>query len=1061
MIISELSVRRPVFAMVVSLLLTIIGLMAANRLAVREYPDISAPIVSVETRYRGATAEVMESRITQIIENQVAGLEGVEIITSSSAEERSHITIEFGLGRDIESAANDVRDRVSRVQGNLPDEAEPPEISKVDANAESMMSIDIASDKRSVLELNDYADRYLVDRFSTVDGVALTRINGERRYAMRIWLDRLALAGRQLTVQDVESALRRENLQLPAGRIESTNREFSLRTRTGFETAEDFRQLVVGRGQDGSVVRLGEVAEVQRDAENLRSVSRSDGSIGISLSIIPTSTANVLDVARGVHEEIARLRRTLPADLRMEVNVDNSLFVQASIGEVIHALFIALLLVLVVIYGFLGSWRATLIPAITIPVSIIAAAIVMSMAGFSINVLTLLGAVLAIGLVVDDAIVVLENIMRRIEAGEPALIASVDGSREIGFAVIATTLVLIAVFLPISYLPGNLGRLFGEFGITIAAGVAFSALVSLTLVPMMTSKFFAQGVVRGRVTLAVDRFFAWLATRYQVSLRSAIRRPLFGVGLALAAIVLGGVIYRVLPVEYAPTEDRAMVRIVLTAPEGASLAYLDRYLKQAELVAQEEVRSGNALRVLTRSGNFGGGGDVNVGRIFLPLSAWGEREESAGEIVQRLRLRLAKLAGVRVVVSQPGGLGVRGGGSPVRLVLGGSSYEELAEWRNIVLARAGENPGLVNLDSDYYERKPQLDVAIDRNRAADVGVSLESVGRTLETMMGSRVVTTYLERGEEYDVILQASDSDRATPSDLNNIYVRSQTSGALIPLSNLVDVKETAGPQDFKRFDRLRAVTISAELAPGYSLGEALNYLEKIVREDLPPEAQINYAGESREFRQSGGALYVTFLLALMIVFLVLAAQFESFRHPLIIMLTVPLAVTGALLGLFVQNGSINVFSQIGCIMLIGLAAKNGILIVEFANQLRDRGVEFIEAIIDAATIRLRPVLMTSLCTLFGAVPLLIAAGAGAESRRAIGAVVVYGVGFSLLLTLYVVPTVYTLVARGSRSPEHVSRMLEKLRSSRPAHAVGNSVPAASPQVDKVAATPHIRSEP
>jgi len=1034
LILSEISVRRPVFAMVVSLLLTIIGLMAVNRLSVREYPDIAAPIVSVETFYRGATAEVIESRVTQIIENQVAGLEGIEKITSSSAEERSRITIEFGLSRDIESAANDVRDRVSRVQNNLPDEADPPQISKVDANSDPMMTIDIASDKRSVLELNDYADRYIVDRFSVVDGVAMTRINGERRYAMRIWLNRQSLAGRQLTVQDVEAALRRENLQLPAGRIESKNREFSLRTDTGFNTPEDFKQLVIGRGGDGSLVHLGDVAQVERDAEDLRSFSRSNGRTGISLAIIPTSTANILDVSRGVRAEMDRIRATLPEDIHLEINNDNSLFVNESIKEVIHTLVIALGLVLIVIYAFLGSWRATLIPAITIPVSIISAAIVMVIAGFSINVLTLLGAVLAIGLVVDDAIVVLENIMRRIEAGEPALIASVDGSREIGFAVIATTLVLIAVFLPISYLPGNLGRLFGEFGITIASAIAFSALISLTLVPMMTSKFFAKGAIRGRVTEHVEHFFRWLSARYETTLRGTISRPLLGVGLALGALALGVILYKSLPSEYSPAEDRAMVQIIVTAPEGASLSYIDRYLRQVEKVAFDEVDRGNARRILARSGNFGGGGDVNVGRVVLPLNPWDQRSESAAVIMQRMRSKLTNVPGARVVVSQPGGLGQRGPGSPVRMVLGGSNYEELVKWRDIVLQRAEQNPGLINLDSDYYERKPQLNVAIDRNRAADLGVSLEAVGRTLETMMGSRIVTTYLERGEEYRVILQAREGDRATPSDLDNIYVRSTTTNALIPLSNLVRVKETAGPQDYKRFNRLRAVTISSNLAPGYSLGEAVQFLEKVAREDLPPEAQVNWDGESREFKRSGGALYVTFLLALTIVFLVLAAQFESFRHPMVIMMTVPLAVTGALLGLFVQKGSINVFSQIGCIMLIGLAAKNGILIVEFANQLRDRGVEFIEAMIEAAAIRLRPVLMTSLCTLFGAIPLLIASGAGAESRRAIGAVVVYGVGFSLLLTLYIVPTMYTLFARNSRSPEYVTHMIERLRSGHPA---------------------------
>ncbi|HKQ80855.1 MAG TPA: efflux RND transporter permease subunit [Steroidobacteraceae bacterium] len=1032
MMVSELSVRRPVFATVVSLLLVILGFMAAMRLAVREYPDISAPVVSIDTRYRGATAAVVESKITQIIENQVAGLEGIDKLTSSSAEERSRITIEFTADRDIESAANDVRDRVARVQGDLPDEAEPPEITKVDVSSDPIIFINVASDKRNILELNDYADRYLLDRFSVVEGVALARITGERRYAMRVWLDRKSLAGRGLTVQDVEDALRRENVQLPAGRIESTQREFSLRTDTGFYTEGDFRGLVIGRGKDGYLVRLGEVAEIKRDAEDPRSLSRTDGVTGIGIAIVPTSTANVLDVSRGIRAELERIQSGLPPDIRAELNLDFSIFVVASIDEVVHALVVALLLVLVVIYGFLGTFRATLIPALTIPVSIIAACIVMAIAGYSINVLTLLGAVLAIGLVVDDAIVVLENIVRRIEMGEPALLASIDGSREIGFAVLATTLVLIAVFLPISYLPGNLGRLFGEFGITIAAAVAFSALLSLTLVPMMTSKFFARGIVRGRVTVHIERFFHWLSSRYEQWLRVAIRRPWMIVGLAVVSLVLAVVLYRGLPTEYAPTEDRALVQIIVTAPEGSSLGYLDRYLRQVEAIATEEIKSGNALRTLARSGNYGGGGDVNVGRVIVPLSTWDERSDSAQEIIDRLRKRLADLPGIRVVVTQPGSLGVRGVGTPVRLVLGGPSYDDLVKWRDIVLAKAAENPGLVNLDSDYYERKPQMQVSIERSRAADLGVSLETVGRTLETMMGSRIVTTYLERGEEYNVVLQARESDRATPSDLENIYVRSTTTGALIPMSNLVRITEVAGPTEFRRFNRLRAITISAGLAPGYSLGQALDYLENVVRTELPADAQIDYDGESREFRRSGGALYITFALALVIVFLVLAAQFESFRHPVVIMMTVPLAVTGALIGLWLQGGSINVFSQIGAIMLIGLAAKNGILIVEFANQLRDRGVEFIESVIQASAIRLRPVLMTSLCTVFGAIPLLLATGAGAESRKSIGAVVVFGVTFSMFLTLFVVPAVYALVARKSHSPEHVSRLVKKLREGR-----------------------------
>jgi multidrug efflux pump len=1031
MILSDVSVRRPVFAMVVSLLLTIIGLMAAGRLSVRETPNVQPPIVSIDTVYRGASAAIVESKITQVIENQISGLEGVDTLRSNSMDERSRITIEFSLDRDIESAANDVRDRVARVLGNLPVEAEPPEVAKVDTTSDPIMWLNIESDRRSQLELTDYAERYLADRFSVVRGVAQVRISGERRYAMRIWLDRQALAARRLTVQDVEDALRAENVELPAGRIESSQREFTLRTDTGLYTPGDFSQLVVGRGEGGYLVRLGEVADVELAAEDLRNVARSDGKPSLSMGIIPQSTANVLEVAQGVQAEMALVKDSLPPDIRMGINIDDTVFVRGSINEVIHALVIALVLVLIVIYLFLGTLRATIIPAVTIPVSIISASIVMVMAGFSINVLTLLGAVLAIGLVVDDAIVVLENIVRRIELGQPPLLAAVDGSREIGFAVVATTLVLIAVFLPISFIPGNIGRLFGEFGITIAAAIGFSALVSLTLVPMMSSKIFGHGIVRGRVAHAVDRFFRWLSQSYERSLRNGIKSPALILGAGAAALLVAVILFRMLPSEYAPSEDRQRVMIMLTAPEGSSVQYMEKYVKMIEQIAMAEVQKGNARRILARLGNFGGGGEVSVGRVVLSLSDFDERKESAQQIAARIRPQLQNIAGVRVVVVTPGGLGIRGFGPPVQVVLGGGDYEELARWRDTILAKAADNPGLTNLDSDYYARKPQLKVSVDRNRAADLGISLTTVGRTLETMMGSRIVTTFLDRGEEYNVMLQAREANRATPSDLTNIYVRSSTTNQLIPLSSLVQIEETAGPTELKRFDRLRSITISAGLVPGYSLGEAIDYMENLIRTELPAHAQINYDGESREFKRSGTALYATFVLALVIVFLVLAAQFESFRHPVIIMVTVPLAVTGALLGLWFTSSSINVFSQIGCIMLIGLAAKNGILIVEFANQLRDRGVEFHEAVIEAAAIRLRPVLMTSLCTVFGAIPLLIASGAGAESRKAIGAVVVYGVMFSLLLTLYVVPVVYGYIARHSRSPEYISHLIDRLRGS------------------------------
>ncbi len=1034
MMISTVSVKRPVFATVVSLLLVILGLLAATRLPVREMPEVESPVVSIETTYLGAAADVVETKITQVIEDRVSGLEGVTKITSQSIDGRSSINLEFAPERDVDEAANDVRDRVSRVASSLPPEADPPEIGKVDFNADPIMWVNLSSSTLDVLELTDYAERTIAERLGVLPGVARVRMGGARRYAMRVWIDREALAARQLTVADIESALRRENVQLPAGRLESSQRELTLRTETGLATEQDFRQLVIGRGADGYLVRLGEVADVRLAAENERTLSRSNGVPGLSIGIEQISKANTLEVAQGVHAELERLRAQLPPGTVLEINMDRAVFIEESMKEVVIALVIALVLVLAVIYLFLGNVRATLIPAVTIPVSIIASFMVMAALGFSINTLTLLGMVLAIGLVVDDSIVVLENIYRRMELGEPPLIAAVDGSREIGFAVIATTLVLVAVFVPISFLQGNVGKLFREFGFTIAAAVLFSSLVALTLTPMMSSKLLSGGATHSRLSRAVDGFFRSLAARYEALLRRLMNRPWLVVGATIGAMAVAALLFRSLPSELTPSEDRGMMFFGLTGPEGASLDYMDRHARMAEDVLMREAARGEIERVNVRiPGGFGGGAEMNSARGFVVLVPWGERERTADQIAQAVRTELSKIPGARSFVGAPGGW-VRGGGTPVQVVLGGTDYVEIVKWRDLLMQRMQDNPGLSNVQSNYEERKPQLRVAIDRDRAADLGISLQTVGRTLETVLGSRIVTTYIDRDREYNVILQGRAEDRATPTDLDNLYVRSDRTGELIPLSNLVQLTELAGPIRLNRFDRLRSITVSAALAPGYPLGEALEFVEGVVQEELPPTARLSFDGESREFKQSGGQLYFMFLLALVVVFLVLAAQFESFLHPFVIMTTVPLAVIGALVGLWLYGMSINVFSQIAAIMLVGLAAKNGILIVEFANQLRDRGLEYREAVVEAAAIRLRPVLMTSFCTAFGALPLLVASGAGAESRQAIGVVVFYGVVISVFLTLAVVPAVYTLVARNTSSPQTIAKVIDRLRAAAPA---------------------------
>jgi multidrug efflux pump len=1058
MILSDISVRRPVFATVLSLLLVILGLAALTTLPVRQYPDIDPPVISIETNYRGASADVVETKITQVIEDRIAGLEGIEILTSTSSDERSSIRVEFGLDRNVDEAANDIRDRVARVVEDLPPEADPPEIAKVDNDTQAVMFLNLTSDRMAGLEITDYAERFLTDRFATVPGVARVRVSGARRYAMRVWLDRQSLAAHGITVGDVEGALRAENVELPAGRLESAEREFTLRTDTGFSVQDDFRRLVVGRGLDGQVVHLGEVADVRLGAENERNAARANGVPAVSLAVEQLSKANTVDVSKGVRAEVARVSGDLPEGMKIEVNYDRAEFIEASMHEVAKALLIAIALVLVVIYLFLGSFRAMIVPAVVVPVSLIATFLVMAALGYTINTLTLLGLVLAIGLVVDDAIIVLENIYRRIEDGQPPLLAALEGSREIGFAVIATTLVLVAVFVPLSFIQGAVGRLFGEFGITLAVAVLFSSLVALTLTPMMSSKIFRTHARREGFTDRLDRFFLRLREWYRRILTRVVARPWVTLGGALAVFVAAGFILTRLPSEYAPKEDRGVFFITMRAPEGASFEYTDRYARQMEAILLGEAgKKGPILRTLLRlPASFGSTGDVNSARAIVILKPWGERREGSEEIAARLRGKLNALPGVRAAVVTPQSLGIRGDGRPIELVIGGPDYGQLREWRDIMLAEMGDMPELEDIDSNYQERKPQMRVSIDRDRAAALGVSLATVGRTLETMLGSRIVTTFIDRGREYNVVLQGEEQDRAGPSDLTNLYVRTRGgSGPLIPLANLVTLTESAGPDELNRFDRMRAITLEAGLAGKTSLGTAVERVGARARAALPPTARISWDGASREFLRTGNSIYFIFGLALVIVFLVLAAQFESFIHPLTIMSTVPLALTGAILGLLLFGASINVFSQIGCILLIGLAAKNGVLIVEFANQLRDRGQEFGEALVNAAAIRLRPILMTSACTTFGALPLLLASGAGSESLRPIGLVIVFGVTISAALTLFVVPALHVVLARNTRSPQYVARMIASLRRGEPTSGVAEARPEPPSQAARSAIAP------
>ena len=1030
MLLSDVSVKRPVFATVVNVLLIIFGIVAFTMLPLREFPDIDAPVVTISTDYPGASAEVVETQVTQLIEERISGIEGIKNISSRSRPGNSSISIEFTLSRDIDAASNDVRERVSRALDNLPEESDPPEVSKASSDETTVVWYNLRSESMSILELTDYAERYIVDRLAVVDGVARVRIGGDRRYAMRVWLDRDAMAARQITVTDIVSRLREENIELPAGEVESTEREFSVRMARAYLSEDDFRNLVIRQGDDGYLVRLGEVARVELGAEDDKTDFRGNGVNMVGIGIIKQSKANTLSVVENVREEMEVLEKTLPETMYLATSYDSSIFIKGSIDEVYNTLLIAMALVVVVIYLFLGNIRATIIPALTVPVAIIASYIVLFSLGFSINLLTLLALVLAIGLVVDDSIVVLENIYRRVEEGEPPLLAAYRGAREVGFAVIATTLVLISVFVPLAFLEGNIGKLFTEFALAIAAAVAFSSIAALTLTPMLGSKILHKKERTSKFGRAFDRFFKWLEAKYTTLLEGSIKRP----SLALILVVLSGVVsygaMQFVPQEFAPPEDRGTFYISIKGAEGASFESNSRHMDEIEQILLPYIDQNKIDRVIVRAPGWGN----SAGIAIVGAIPFEERDWSTFELMEEMRKKLNQVVGVQAFAFMRSGIS-GGGGRPVQFVLQGNTYEKLAEYRDIVIEEAAKNPGLVEVDSDYKETLPQLLIEVDEVRAADLGVSVEDIGITLQSILGQRRVTTYLDRGEEYYVMLEGEKADYRSPSAIDNIYVRSGKSGELIPLSNVVKVSERATSSQLNRYNRMRSVTIEANLAEGYSLGEALSYLESVVDEKLPEDVSIDYKGESQLYKESGSSIVFVFGLALIITFLVLAAQFESFIHPLVIMLAVPIAIVGAFIGLYLTGNSINIYSQIGIVMLIGLAAKNGILIVEFANQLRDAGLSFRDAVITASRQRLRPIVMTAFTTLMSSVPLILGTGPGSESRMVIGTVIFAGVALSAFLTLFVIPALYMLMAQKTQSPMAITRRLESLQEEYPDH--------------------------
>ncbi|PKO87536.1 MAG: multidrug transporter AcrB [Betaproteobacteria bacterium HGW-Betaproteobacteria-12] len=1002
--ISEVCIRRPVFATVLSLIVMLLGVVSYDRLSVREYPKIDEPVVTVQTDYRGASADIIESQVTKPLEDSLAGIEGVEVITSISRAERSQISVRFKLERDPDSAASDVRDRVSRVRNRLPDEVEEPVIAKVEADANPVIWLAFSSDQHSPLEVTDVANRIVKPRLQTLPGAADVRIFGERRFAMRIWLDKQRLAAYQLTPADVEEALRRQNVEVPAGRIESRQREFSVVATTDLKTPEEFAAVIV-KTASGYPVTIGDLGRVEIGPVAERSTVRFKGRAAVGMGLIKQATANPLELSQALRAELPHLLKQLPEGMRADISYDSSVFIDRSIASVFTTIGEAILLVLAIIFFFLRNLRATLIPLVTIPVSLVGAFAIMFVLGFSINTLTLLALVLAIGLVVDDAIVMLENIYRHIEQGVPRLQAALQGAREIGFAVVAMTLTLAAVYAPVAFMTGRTGKLFIEFALTLAGAVLVSGFVALTLSPMMCSVLLKHEDKHGKAFLAIESFLDWLNRAYRRLLTVALGRRWL-VMLAFFVVAAScGLLLKALKSELAPIEDRGVILGAFSGPDGATLDYTEKYARELETIYSQ-------TRDVERFFVVAGNPTVSQGISFVGLTDWQARDRRSPEIAKELFPKFAAIPGVLAFPITPPSLGQSPRERPINFVIATSaSYAELDVVTNQFLGELRKNPGLTNVDTDLKLNKPELSVVVRRDKAADTGVAVESIGRTLETLLGGRQVTRFKRDGEQYDVIVQVADVERSNPDDIRDIYVRGGD-GGMIALDNLVDLDETVAPRELNHFGQRRAVTISANLAPNYTMGEALTYLDGLAGQLLKPGYAADYNGQSREFRQSSASLAVTFVLALAFIYLVLAAQFESFRDPFIIMLTVPLSMAGALLALWLTGGTLNVYSQIGLVTLVGLITKHGILIVEFANQLQEKGRDLQAAVIESATLRLRPILMTTGAMVLGAVPLALASGAGAESRQQIGWVIVGGLLLGTFFTLFVVPTVYTLLA-------------------------------------------------
>jgi multidrug efflux pump len=1002
----EVCIERPVLTTVMSLSIVIVGAIALLRLPNRELPDVDPPVVAVTTVFLGAAPEVVETSVTQVLEDQLIGIEGIKHVTSISREQVSQITVEFELYRDVDSAAADVRDRVSRARSQLPQDVEEPVIAKTSADARAIQWIALSGGGLTQIELSTLADTRIKDRLAKLPGVAEVLLAGERRFAMRIWIDNTRLTGQALTIADVAAALQRENVDIPSGRIEGSDREFTVRTPGELKTPDEYDALILAETTSGPV-RLRDVARTEVGAEDDRKLVRFNGVPAVALGIVKQSKANTLDVAAEVRRELGDLADELPDGVQTEIAYDASIFVKRSIEDVTHTIFEAIGLVVIVIYLFLRSARATLLPAVAIPVSIVGTFAVLYALGFTINTLTLMGVTLAIGLVVDDAIVVLENITRWIEEGTPRMEAARRGMNEILFAVIAATASTIAVFLPLAFLSDTTGRLFREFGVTVAAAVAISGFVAVTLTPSLGARVLRSHAAEHGFKAFLARTFDKLSNAYAGVLAPVLDHPGSVVWAGAAWVVLGFFLLAIIPREFVPAADRGLVLSFVRAPEGSTIDYTARYQQQVESIVLGTPEVARSFSVVSLG--QGGPGLVNEGVLFTSLKLWEERERTQQQVVEEWQRKFGQIAGVQAFPVNPDALGQSLRSSPVSMVIQGPDIFEVARYADEILRRARAIPGLVNLQSDLLINKPQLEVKIDRNRASDLGVSARSIASTLQTLLGGQELSTFKLGGETYKVMAQLEQADRADPRAVLRAYVRS-SSGRLMPLASFVDVHESVAPRGLPHFDRVRSATISGNLAQGAALGTVLEQVAATAKEVLPVGKgyKVVFAGESEQFYASGNALLFAYLLAVVAVYLVLAAQFESFLHPVTILVAVALSFTGALVTLLAVGSTLNLFSQIGLVMLVGLVTKNSILIVEFANQLRERGMDARQAVFESSRIRFRPILMTALATMAGILPIAIGSGAGGESRAPLGIAVVGGVGFSTVLTFFVVPAVY-----------------------------------------------------